>query len=87
MPIKKAEEILECAETGDDSNLYIFRALMYFESENRYRLTIENKKLSYTRTREIVLAFELGTIGVDKKKFGLHSLRAGEPQGQPRRSS
>jgi hypothetical protein len=32
--------------------------------------------LSYTRARELVLtAFE--SIGLDKKKFGLHSLRAG----------
>ena len=41
-----------------------------------YRLRKENKCLSYTKTREIVLdAFE--SIGMDKKRFGLHSLRAG----------
>ena len=35
-----------------------------------------NKSLSYTRAREIVLE-TLGKIGLEKSKFGLHSLRSG----------
>ena len=34
------------------------------------------KPLSYTRVREIILS-ALESIGLDKSKFGLHSLRSG----------
>ena len=36
----------------------------------------ESCQLSYTRSREILLS-TLEGIGLDKKKFGLHSLRSG----------
>lgn len=41
-----------------------------------FKLRHTNKPLSYTRTREIILS-ALEDIGLDKKKFGLHSLRSG----------
>ena len=44
-------------------------------SENTYKLR-GSSPLSYTRAREIVLS-ALESIGLNKKSFGLHSLRAG----------
>ena len=45
------------------------------KSENVYKLR-KSCQLSYTRSREIVLS-ALEGIGLDKNKFGLHSLRSG----------
>lgn len=51
-----------------------FRNLQFVKSNNSYILRSDG--MSYTRTREIVLAaFE--SLGYPKEKFGLHSLRSG----------
>jgi len=59
----------------DNSVEYIFRSVLYSKNEQCYRLR-GSKPISYTRARECVLKmFEM--IGLDKTKFGLHSLRSG----------
>ena len=58
------------------SNEFIFRQITYLKKSNSYRLRDTKKPLSYTRAREIILS-ALEDIGLDKKKFGLHSLRSG----------
>ena len=64
------------AKFTDDSVLFLFRALVFKAKFKNIILRKTNKPLSYTRTREIVLdAFK--SIGLQKDKFGLHSLRAG----------
>ena len=64
------------AKFTDDSDLFLFRALVFKRKSKNHILRNTNKPLSYTRTREIVLnAFK--SIGLQKEKFGLHSLRAG----------
>ncbi len=53
---------------------YLFRPIVMFKSENKYRL--RDGKLSYTRCREIFKE-TLEEVGLDSTKFGLHSLRSG----------
>lgn len=55
---------------------YLFRSLTFCKNTNVYKVRRDNRPLSYNRAREIFLhAFE--EIGLDKSKFGLHSLRSG----------
>ena len=64
------------AKFTDDLDLFLFRALVFKGKSKNHILSKTNKPLSYTRTREIVLdAFK--SIGLQKDKYGLHSLRAG----------
>ena len=63
------------AKFTDDSDLFLFRALVFKGKSKNHILRKTNKPLSYTGTREIVLdAFK--SIGLQKDKFGLRSLRA-----------
>lgn len=52
----------------------IFRSLQFCKSTNGYKLP--STGISYTRTREIVLA-ALAFLGHETGKFGLYSLRSG----------
>lgn len=61
------------AEKPED---YIFRSIRFFKSVKGYSLCSINKPISYTRAREILFEV-LSSIGLDCKKFGLHSLRSG----------
>ena len=54
----------------------MFRAIAARKNLQMGVLNKANKPLSYTRTREIVLE-ALRNIGLNEKKFGLHSLRSG----------
>ena len=75
-PYEMLRRYFSLAKLNTATEVFVFRALSFFKKDNGYRLRKENKSLSYTRTREVVLdAFE--SIGMDKKRFGLHSLRAG----------
>ena len=58
--------------TGDPSK-HLFRGVCNTKTESKLRNT---GGLSYTRAREVVLDM-LSAIGLDKRQFGLHSLRAG----------
>ena len=60
------------AITGDPDK-HLFRGLVNTKSGSRLR---PKGSLSYTRVRELVLE-KLSLLGLDKSKFGLHSLRAG----------
>ena len=61
------------AALGQDQERFIFRGIVSTKSGERLRTS---GGLSYTRTRELVLE-KLAEIGLDKSKYGLHSLRAG----------
>lgn len=59
-----------------NSDEYMFRAISFCKTLGVYKLCKKNLPLSYTRAREILLE-SLADIGLDKSKFGLHSLRSG----------
>ena len=74
------KEVKEClnryfalAKIKENSSEFIFRALV--KRGSSFKLD-SNRKLSYTRAREILLE-KLDEMGIDKSKFGLHSLRSG----------
>ena len=64
------------ANIKDDSEEYIFRALTYYKSLDTYTLRKQDKPISYTTIRELILKV-IENIGLDPRKFGLHSLRSG----------
>lgn len=64
---------LSAAKIKNNSCQFLFSPII--KTSNGYRLD-KKRKLSYTRTREILLQ-KLQDMGVDKSKFGLHSLRSG----------
>lgn len=75
-PVALVTRYFSMAEFEPDSDEYIFRALSFLKSCNKYKLRDRASPLSYTRVREIVLeAFE--AIGLKRSDYGLHSLRAG----------
>ena len=75
-PVAMLERYLKLADLKTSSHEYVFRSMTYCKKSCSYKLRSGNQPLSYTRSREIVLdAFE--AIGMDKSKFGLHSLRSG----------
>jgi hypothetical protein len=55
------------------SDMIIFRSVTYFKTSNTFLLRKQNIKLSYTRTRDIVLS-ALSDIGLHSSEYGLHSL-------------
>ena len=67
---------LDMAGIESTSDEHIFRQITYLKKSNSYKLRNTMKPLSYTRAREIILS-ALEEIGLDKKSFGLHSLRSG----------
>ncbi|XP_033755155.1 uncharacterized protein LOC117338074 [Pecten maximus] len=74
-PVSMVERYLNAAHILPNSTDYIFRQLSYCKLSNCYRLR-NSGPLSYTRAREILLE-KLEIIGLDSKRFGLHSLRSG----------
>lgn len=75
-PVHTLEEYIKLLDVEVSSSEYLFRSLTFCKNTNTYKIRRDNRPLSYTRAREIVLdAF--GEIGLDKSKFGLHSLRLG----------
>ncbi|XP_062576265.1 integrase/recombinase xerD homolog [Saccostrea cucullata] len=74
-PVRITRRYLSLANINDQSNEYLFRSITYCKNSNTYKLRGE-KCLSYTRAREILLD-ALASLGLDRTKFGLHSLRAG----------
>ena len=66
---------LKAANIADSDKCYIFRYLTYCSRSKTYKLR-GDRPLSYTRTREIILD-ALANLGLDKSKYGLHSLRSG----------
>nr|XP_034316974.1 uncharacterized protein LOC105337178 isoform X4 [Crassostrea gigas] len=66
---------LKIADIASDSDCFIFRALSFCKKSGKYKLR-NSGPLSYSRARELLLN-ALESVGVDKSKFGLHSLRSG----------
>ena len=72
-PVKMMEVYLRLAEADLQSDEMLFRPIVATKRGARLR---SSGKMSYTRTRELVLG-ALSNIGLDKSQFGVHSLRAG----------
>ncbi|KAK3085138.1 hypothetical protein FSP39_024971 [Pinctada imbricata] len=75
-PVNILERYLCMADIKSDSNEFLFRSVSFCKKTNCYKLRKINSPISYTRTREIILG-AFNTIGLDKSKFGIHSLRSG----------
>ena len=74
-PVSILERYMQIAKI-ENSEEFLFRSITLCKKRNYYMLRKCNKPISYTRAREIILnAFE--NIGLEKCKFGLHSLRSG----------
>lgn len=69
------ERYLYMCKIDNNSDEFIFRSLSFCKKSQCFKLR-GNNPLSYTRAREVLLA-ALESIGLDKSKFGLHSLRSG----------
>lgn len=73
-PVNMLKRYLLMANIEPKSNDFIFRPLIFCKSNSTYKL--RHGSLSYTTARELLLD-ALGSLGLDKKSFGLHSLRSG----------
>ena len=74
-PVHMLKSYLLQANIANNSQEFIFRSVTFCKSTNTYLLR-GSSPLAYKRARELLLD-DLGSIGFDKSKFGLHSLRAG----------
>lgn len=74
-PYNMLKLYLQVAVIASDSDCFIFRAVTFCKKSGSYKLR-KSGPLSYSRAREILLD-ALENVGVDKSKFGLHSLRSG----------
>ena len=74
-PVAMLEKYLLLSQVSETSDEFLFRSLSFCKKTNSFKLR-GNRPLSYTREREILLN-ALHFIGLDKSKFGLHSLRSG----------
>ena len=61
------------AVSPGDSDSFLFRGIIQTKNGSKLRSKVG---LSYTAVREAVLA-KLEAIGLDRREYGLHSLRAG----------
>ena len=75
-PVKLIKRYIACAKLSLDSNLYLFRGLVYHRRRKFYTFRRLNKGISYTSARELVLS-AFSSVGLDVKLFGTHSLRKG----------
>ena len=75
-PVHWLQKYIDLAELDNTSSDFLFTAINFFKSSGKYRATNKTKPISYTRCREI-LQSALNEIGLDSKKYSLHSLRSG----------
>nr|XP_034331422.1 integrase/recombinase xerD homolog [Crassostrea gigas] len=75
-PVNILEKFLRLSNADRHSSQYLFRSVSFCKKSNSYRLRTDNRPISYTRAREIILD-ALEKIGLEKSKFGVHSLRSG----------
>ena len=79
VPTTRHAQLLCCgkyfsmAAIDSSSDLHLFRAISISKRGEKLR---PSGSLSYTRIRELVLE-KTWSLGYDRKKFGLHSFRAG----------
>lgn len=74
-PVAMLSRYLLLANISEGSNDYIFRPISYCSKSKTYRLR-KSGILSYTTAREILLS-ALSSIGLEKSRYCLHSLRSG----------
>ena len=74
-PVKALEKYIEMSKIQEDSDEFLFRKVVYCKKKGTYALR-PGPAITYTRAREILLK-NLSEIGLESKKFGLHSFRAG----------
>lgn len=74
-PVKMLERYINSAGIQQDSDEYIFRSLTYYKINKSYKLRGLGP-LSYSRERELLHEM-LDCIGLNKKLYGIHSLRSG----------
>ncbi|KAK3087671.1 hypothetical protein FSP39_008985 [Pinctada imbricata] len=72
-PVLLLRKYFDIAEISCDSDHFLFKPM--FGGKGGPKLIYQNKKLSYTRTKECIIG-RLNEV-VTGKNFGLHSLRAG----------
>ena len=72
-PVAMLECYMHMADISGTQNRSLFRAIVNTKKGQKLR---ESGAISYTRVRELILE-KLSAIGLDPKRFGLHSLRSG----------
>ncbi|XP_072031672.1 uncharacterized protein [Amphiura filiformis] len=72
-PVRMLQKYLELAQVQDSCS-FIFRSLS--ATKMGYKLRKDNRPMSYTRVREVILDALKPIVG-DTSKFGVHSLRSG----------
>ena len=73
-PVNCLLRYLTAFEIKDENCDFVFRKAVFVKKLNKH--VLRKGVISYTRAREILLE-KLELIGLDKSKFGLHSLRSG----------
>ena len=74
-PLKLFRKYIEAAKIKESEEKYIFRQICH--SKQGFKLKDLDKSISCTTVREILLT-NLKNIGLDKRQFGLHSLKSGQ---------
>ena len=75
-PVNVMSRYVDAAGFDKFSQEFLFRGLTYHRKKKLYTLRKQNKGMSYTCTREVVLnAFQ--SVGLKVSDFGTHSLRKG----------
>ena len=75
-PVYCMQRYISAAGFDSDSQEFLFRGLTYHRKRKVYTLRKQNKGMSYTCTREVVLS-AFASIGLSVVNFGTHSLRKG----------
>ena len=75
-PVLQLFKYLKAARIPHKSEQYIFRSIYTDKKTGMQSLRPGNKPISYTTIKD-VLKDELQAIGLDPKRYGTHSLRAG----------
>lgn len=75
-PVSMLLRYLLLSDIDERSEDFIFRQVTFCKKNNSYKLRNNKQPLSYTRVRELVLS-TLDSLGLDSKKYGVHSLRSG----------
>ena len=71
-PVQMLERYSRLGSIGGSPDMLLFRGIVHTKSGEQLR----KKGGIYTRVRELVLQ-KLAALGLDPKRFGLHSLRSG----------
>ena len=74
--VKMLKRYIHLAKFAENSQDYLFKGLTYHHKSKTYTLRKQHKGISYTTAREIVLK-AFGSVGLNIKEFGTHSMRKG----------